>query len=164
MDIQNSENETSVPSEQRASISRKRRSHKKVKTGCAVCKRRRIKCDERKPSCQNCEKHRAKCNYPTSTEQKGSEVHDVSARALSTSGSAKSEPEHDLTEHNNPHSVYPQSRLQDMWCLGTDSFESIHGIPSTSPPVINTYICPFYRKSTSLLIGVPPERRLSPWL
>lgn len=33
-----------------------RRPHKKTKTGCMSCKRRRIKCDETKPTCLRCQK------------------------------------------------------------------------------------------------------------
>ena len=145
-------------------VTRRRRSHQKVRTGCAVCKRRRIKCDERKPSCQNCEKHRSRCAYLTAPERKRSQVHHAPEEVLSTSGSTKSKQEHSSTEHNNPRSVYPQSHLQDIRCLGTDSVESVHRTSSTLPPVINTYICPFHHESASFFLGVPPERRPSPWL
>ncbi|OGM51232.1 RTA1 like protein, partial [Aspergillus bombycis] len=40
-----------------------RRSHRKTRTGCPNCKRRRIKCDEQKPSCRNCVQHRIECEY-----------------------------------------------------------------------------------------------------
>ncbi|KAI0146812.1 hypothetical protein BJ166DRAFT_75991 [Pestalotiopsis sp. NC0098] len=36
---------------------------KKVRTGCRVCKRRKIKCDEQRPSCRNCIKHSSECDY-----------------------------------------------------------------------------------------------------
>ncbi|KAL5342053.1 hypothetical protein BJX70DRAFT_386463 [Aspergillus crustosus] len=44
-----------------------RRSHKKSRSGCIVCKTRRVKCDERKPSCRRCENYGASCIYPSST-------------------------------------------------------------------------------------------------
>ncbi|CAI6059417.1 unnamed protein product [Clonostachys chloroleuca] len=40
-----------------------RRSHRKARTGCAVCKRRRIKCDEGKPGCQKCRQFGVDCSY-----------------------------------------------------------------------------------------------------
>ncbi|PVH71602.1 hypothetical protein DL98DRAFT_577304 [Cadophora sp. DSE1049] len=40
-----------------------RRSHRKTKTGCLECKKRRIKCDESKPECDNCIKHSLLCEY-----------------------------------------------------------------------------------------------------
>lgn len=46
----------------------RRTAHRKTRTGCFTCKRRRIKCDERKPVCKNCHIHEsaASCVYPSS--------------------------------------------------------------------------------------------------
>ncbi|KAL2815219.1 hypothetical protein BDW59DRAFT_16797 [Aspergillus cavernicola] len=41
-----------------------RRTHKKSRKGCLVCKQRRVKCDERKPACLRCENYGASCIYP----------------------------------------------------------------------------------------------------
>ena len=38
-----------------------RRRHSKVRTGCTICKRRRIKCDEAKPECMRCLKSGWQC-------------------------------------------------------------------------------------------------------
>ncbi|KAF2715590.1 hypothetical protein K504DRAFT_478698 [Pleomassaria siparia CBS 279.74] len=40
-----------------------RRSHRKSRTGCHECKRRRIKCNEEKPQCGNCIRHHMGCVY-----------------------------------------------------------------------------------------------------
>ncbi|CAG8958118.1 hypothetical protein HYFRA_00000464 [Hymenoscyphus fraxineus] len=40
-----------------------RRSHRKTRTGCRTCKRRKIKCDEGRPSCWNCIKHSVSCDF-----------------------------------------------------------------------------------------------------
>ncbi|KAJ8602757.1 hypothetical protein MRB53_042384 [Persea americana] len=37
---------------------------KRTKTGCLVCRRRRIKCGEEKPSCRNCAKTKRVCEQP----------------------------------------------------------------------------------------------------
>ncbi|KFY76288.1 hypothetical protein V499_04014 [Pseudogymnoascus sp. VKM F-103] len=42
-----------------------RRSHRKTRTGCMICKARKIKCDETKPHCNNCLKRSVQCEYPT---------------------------------------------------------------------------------------------------
>ncbi|KAL6890777.1 hypothetical protein GGI43DRAFT_414812 [Trichoderma evansii] len=52
------EPEVRLPYETRA-----RRKHKKARTGCGICKKRRIKCDEGKPACANCVKHRVRCDF-----------------------------------------------------------------------------------------------------
>ncbi|QRC91718.1 hypothetical protein JI435_019290 [Parastagonospora nodorum SN15] len=40
-----------------------RRAHPKSRLGCADCKRRRIKCDQKRPHCMNCEKRGLKCSF-----------------------------------------------------------------------------------------------------
>ncbi|KIW69388.1 hypothetical protein, variant [Phialophora macrospora] len=42
-----------------------RKPHKKSKTGCYNCKRRRIKCDESGPPCSSCTVHQDDCTYPS---------------------------------------------------------------------------------------------------
>ncbi|OJD33967.1 c6 transcription protein [Diplodia corticola] len=46
---------------------RPRKGHRKSRTGCTNCKRRKVKCDEIKPECGNCVKHRIRCDYLDST-------------------------------------------------------------------------------------------------
>ncbi|KAL4913146.1 hypothetical protein BDW62DRAFT_214441 [Aspergillus aurantiobrunneus] len=41
-----------------------KRPHRKARTGCFSCKKRRIKCDEQKPTCRNCLQHKINCCYP----------------------------------------------------------------------------------------------------
>ncbi|KAH9211612.1 hypothetical protein DL95DRAFT_341556 [Leptodontidium sp. 2 PMI_412] len=43
-----------------------RRPHRKTKTGCLTCKKRKIKCDEARPECDNCINHTLVCAYATS--------------------------------------------------------------------------------------------------
>ncbi|KAF4240585.1 hypothetical protein CNMCM6457_007163 [Aspergillus fumigatiaffinis] len=45
-----------------------RRPHKKSRTGCVTCKRRRVKCDETRPFCRRCEKLGAPCSYGSSPQ------------------------------------------------------------------------------------------------
>ncbi|KAI3536079.1 C6 zinc finger domain-containing protein [Colletotrichum filicis] len=42
---------------------RRRKAHRKVKTGCKACKTRRQKCDERRPICSGCTRHSTECLY-----------------------------------------------------------------------------------------------------
>ncbi|UKZ94598.1 uncharacterized protein TrAFT101_009459 [Trichoderma asperellum] len=46
---------------------RTRRRHQKSRAGCGICKRRKIKCDERKPCCANCARHGVECDFPRPT-------------------------------------------------------------------------------------------------
>ncbi|KAK4185232.1 putative transcription factor [Podospora australis] len=49
-----------------------KRSHKKSRTGCGICKARKIKCDERHPSCLNCISHGVECPFATQGGSAGS--------------------------------------------------------------------------------------------
>ncbi|KAL4803809.1 hypothetical protein BDV18DRAFT_144482 [Aspergillus unguis] len=40
----------------------------KVRTGCIVCKKRRIKCDETKPTCRNCIRSKRDCAYAATND------------------------------------------------------------------------------------------------
>ncbi|EGE82891.2 C6 transcription factor [Blastomyces dermatitidis ATCC 18188] len=40
-----------------------RRPHRKSRTGCLNCKKRRVKCDETKPNCQRCVMYGVSCDY-----------------------------------------------------------------------------------------------------
>ncbi|WQF90559.1 Putative zn(2)Cys(6) fungal-type DNA-binding domain, fungal transcription factor [Colletotrichum destructivum] len=41
-----------------------RRPHRKSRTGCQPCKKRKIKCDEARPSCLNCVRRKVDCSFP----------------------------------------------------------------------------------------------------
>ncbi|KAK7537027.1 uncharacterized protein J3D65DRAFT_362368 [Phyllosticta citribraziliensis] len=58
-----------VPSSDAEKKVSSRRSHRKSRLGCANCKRRRIKCDERRPSCTNCVRHAIHCDFVHSASQ-----------------------------------------------------------------------------------------------
>ncbi|PYI01887.1 C6 transcription factor [Aspergillus sclerotiicarbonarius CBS 121057] len=45
-----------------------RKSHRKTRSGCKNCKRRRIKCDETKPQCSNCIRHAIDCDFSSQSE------------------------------------------------------------------------------------------------
>ncbi|KAL3487220.1 hypothetical protein BJX62DRAFT_213916 [Aspergillus germanicus] len=55
-----------------------RRFHHKSRYGCAPCKRRRIKCDEKKPACGNCIQRSVECSFkslePTLKNQQLSKI------------------------------------------------------------------------------------------
>ncbi|KAI9924244.1 hypothetical protein ASPWEDRAFT_174111 [Aspergillus wentii DTO 134E9] len=53
-----------------------RRAHKKSRSGCLTCKKRRLKCDEAKPFCNRCQKIGLPCSYsaPSKSSSHGSEA------------------------------------------------------------------------------------------
>lgn len=54
--------DTGTPSLESSSL-RKRKPHRKSRSGCRNCKLRRVKCDETRPACHNCIGQFVRCNY-----------------------------------------------------------------------------------------------------
>ncbi|KAI8633220.1 hypothetical protein F5Y19DRAFT_417174 [Xylariaceae sp. FL1651] len=76
-----------------------RRPHSKSRTGCRVCKSRRVKCDETRPACRRCLTHGVQCDFihethasTSSTPQDTSNREALSIHQL-TSPSATATPE-----------------------------------------------------------------------
>ncbi|KAF5871888.1 putative c6 transcription protein [Botrytis fragariae] len=69
-------------------FSSSRRSHRKTRTGCNNCKRRKIKCGEGKPSCLNCIKHSVQCDYSKADAATSAKNTPLSSPGSSTSVSA----------------------------------------------------------------------------
>ncbi|XEV06906.1 hypothetical protein FSHL1_012193 [Fusarium sambucinum] len=52
--------------EDKTSVAKLRRRHRKSRNGCLECKRRHIKCDEKRPVCGNCTVSERSCSFPPS--------------------------------------------------------------------------------------------------
>ncbi|KAI9648575.1 hypothetical protein NHQ30_003212 [Ciborinia camelliae] len=63
-----------------------RKPHRKVRTGCRVCKSRKIKCDENKPSCNNCIRHSVPCDIMTASSSAAAPPASVPSPNPSSSG------------------------------------------------------------------------------
>ncbi|KAL8840130.1 MAG: hypothetical protein Q9170_001478 [Blastenia crenularia] len=51
------------------------KSFNESRTGCAQCKKRRIKCDEVRPACSNCIKHSITCDFQSGNSEESSPLH-----------------------------------------------------------------------------------------
>ncbi|KAF3931537.1 hypothetical protein ABW19_dt0207555 [Dactylella cylindrospora] len=67
-----------------------RRTHRKSRMGCGMCKSRKVKCDEGKPRCGNCLDRNEKCAYPTASQFRQQKP--VIFRSSANSGSEPSTP------------------------------------------------------------------------
>ncbi|KAI2782960.1 hypothetical protein F4815DRAFT_412140 [Daldinia loculata] len=76
-----------------------RRSHPKSRTGCIICKQRKIKCDESRPTCANCLRYGASCSFTP----------------------PKAAPLPVLTSARLPTGALSSQSLDDTGSLGTDS-------------------------------------------
>ncbi|RDW92723.1 Zn(II)2Cys6 transcription factor domain-containing protein [Aspergillus mulundensis] len=108
-----------------------RKSMPKVRTGCATCKQRRIKCDEGKPSCRNCERTGRRCEgYPTPVPAAA-----VSGEADDTRVRAQTRPQQ-ITVYNLPFKI-PGSQA-DRQLLHFYICEAAGGLSSFSDPTLWT--------------------------
>ncbi|KAI0535616.1 hypothetical protein GGR58DRAFT_435046 [Xylaria digitata] len=62
---------------------RQRRFHRRSRNGCATCKAKHIRCDERKPLCTFCLRHGGSCQYQTES-QSGSSTPSTRQKAIPT--------------------------------------------------------------------------------
>ena len=80
----------------------KRKFHKKSKTGCDNCKRRRVKCDEGKPGCKKCSNLNLVCVYSTVVDNK------VAKKTTSRKGKSPGANSLENSDDNTRRSVSPQ--------------------------------------------------------
>ena len=73
-----------------------RKPHKKNRTGCSACKRRRIKCPEQKPICHICRRKGEECIYPQNLMSSCSD--NVSDTSTTVSASLSSQPSYSLQD------------------------------------------------------------------
>ncbi|EUC60223.1 fungal Zn, 2-cys(6) binuclear cluster domain protein [Rhizoctonia solani AG-3 Rhs1AP] len=67
-----------------------REKHRRTKTGCLTCKRRRKKCDETRPKCRNCVRICSDCAYGPSVSASGSDTLLGPVRTVNDRRAAKS--------------------------------------------------------------------------
>ncbi|KAI0894733.1 fungal-specific transcription factor domain-containing protein, partial [Annulohypoxylon nitens] len=103
-------------------------------TGCATCRRRRVKCDELKPNCRKCIKSKQECTYSLPPPQRHQQ-HDI---AIVNERSSKS-PEISVVEENAQPSTASTirddsvSQEQSTYCVTTEAPEQTWGTINTSP-------------------------------
>lgn len=71
-------------SEQPPSVSRPARS----KNGCNVCRRRKVRCNEKRPRCGHCERLNLECTWNRPVQARSSSVQSTQSLAIATSQSA----------------------------------------------------------------------------
>lgn len=71
-----------------------RRTHRKSRMGCGMCKTRKVKCDEGKPRCGNCMDRNEKCVYiaPTHSRPRRPVTFQTSSRSSDSGGSHPATP------------------------------------------------------------------------
>ncbi|KAH7138488.1 hypothetical protein B0J11DRAFT_16624 [Dendryphion nanum] len=108
-----------------------RRAHRKSRSGCTECKRRRIKCGEEKPRCSHCVRHEKVCEYTQPTAVSGLspsgrstlQVDSSTASVEANSPSAVSVLSMPTSSAHLPSSLFDMKdmALLHHWCLVTST-------------------------------------------
>ena len=120
-----------------------RRTHKKSRTGCATCKARKIKCDERHPACLNCISHGVECPFLNPGI-----VPPQPPRASQSSSSRKSKSKSPIPPHghSSPSTPFPLPRVETDE-LPLLELELLHNftIHTYSTLAADPAVCEFWR-------------------
>ncbi|KAE8380351.1 hypothetical protein BDV26DRAFT_257502 [Aspergillus bertholletiae] len=102
-----------------------RRSHKKSRTGCLQCKKRRVKCDERGPPCGNCITRQIECAYSSTP---------AVARPPDTSSTSSRSPQVSMSPSETPQPATLAARydLRSLELMHKFSTETYHSLSSDS--------------------------------
>ncbi|KAF7911214.1 uncharacterized protein EAF01_002722 [Botrytis porri] len=102
-------------------FSSSRRSHRKTRTGCNNCKRRKIKCGEGKPSCLNCIKHSVQCDYSKAEAATSAKNTPLSSHGSSTSVSAPNNVLGRTVEGQDPYLNLVDLEVFNNFCVSTSN-------------------------------------------
>ncbi|KAB8304307.1 hypothetical protein EYC80_003718 [Monilinia laxa] len=100
-------------------FSSSRRSHRKTRTGCNNCKRRKIKCGEGKPSCLNCIKHSIPCDYSRANAAASAKNTPISSPGSSASASAPNDILSRTAEGQDPYLNVIDLEVFNNFCTST---------------------------------------------
>ncbi|KAF7187736.1 Sterol regulatory element-binding protein ECM22 [Pseudocercospora fuligena] len=122
-------------------IGRTKRHHRKSRSGCIICKRRRIKCDETKPSCSACRKKGLACVYGNKDKAQTATSGVIQLPSpMGSAGSASSSPVEQHCENPSPTSN-PAEPVLEASELARVYFEHVaHSFSSSSTRPEQTWV------------------------
>ncbi|KAL6913514.1 hypothetical protein FSHL1_011189 [Fusarium sambucinum] len=113
--------------------------HRRTRSGCFMCRSRRVKCDENRPICERCKKGNRECVYPDPPSSKGSagpsgKIKDLTASAQQTSpSSSKSEDDEDAEQDKKLETIVDEDEETEGHIRSPEfSIQSKSASPSTT--------------------------------
>ncbi|KAF7863924.1 hypothetical protein EAF04_006889 [Stromatinia cepivora] len=100
-------------------FSSSRRSHRKTRTGCNNCKRRKIKCGEGKPDCLNCIKHSIPCDYSLANAAATAKNTPIASPGSSASASVSNDVLSQTVEGHDPYLNLMDLEVFNYFCTTT---------------------------------------------
>ncbi|KAH7238275.1 hypothetical protein BKA59DRAFT_514572 [Fusarium tricinctum] len=83
--------------------------HRRTRSGCFMCRSRRVKCDENRPICERCKKGNRECVYPDPPSSKGS-----SSGKSKDSASAGQQPSPSSSKSEDDEDTERESKLETI--------------------------------------------------
>ncbi|WXC65226.1 hypothetical protein SNK03_011032 [Fusarium graminearum] len=113
--------------------------HRRTRSGCFMCRSRRVKCDENRPVCERCKKGNRECVYPDPPSSKGSSVSSGKSKDPATSAqqtsptSSKSEDDEDAEQDKKLETIVDEDEETEGHTRSPDfSIQSKSASPSTT--------------------------------
>ncbi|UZP40857.1 hypothetical protein NXS19_008673 [Fusarium pseudograminearum] len=113
--------------------------HRRTRSGCFMCRSRRVKCDENRPICERCKKGNRECVYPDPPSSKGSSVSSGKSKDPTTSAhqtsptSSKSEDDEDAEQDKKLETIVDEDEETEGHTRSPDfSIQSKSASPSTT--------------------------------
>ncbi|KAF5632656.1 transcriptional regulatory moc3 [Fusarium tjaetaba] len=113
--------------------------HRRTRSGCFMCRSRRVKCDETRPICERCKKGNRECVYPDPPSSKGSSASSGKSKDTATSAqqtsptSSKSEDDEDTEQESKLEMIVDEDEdTEDQTKSSVPSRQSKSVSPSTA--------------------------------
>ncbi|OBS22415.1 hypothetical protein FPOA_08752 [Fusarium poae] len=144
-----------LATQDKTSVAKLRRRHRKSRNGCLECKRRHIKCDEKRPVCGNCTVSERSCSFPSSAAPVSTPAQSESSLSAATpsfneplnsasnSGSRLQSP---VDSVSSTGALYPPSSIPPPSYLGY-GLNAIERGPSTTLPSFTESFAPDFAES-----------------
>ncbi|KAF5020988.1 hypothetical protein F66182_6969 [Fusarium sp. NRRL 66182] len=142
--------------------------HRRTRSGCFMCRSRRVKCDETRPICERCKKGNRECVYPDPPSSRSSAASSNKSKETSSSSQQASPPsskseEDDDTEHETKLETILDEETEDQTKSSGFSTQSRSVSPSTATATPSSLAAVYPSAEFPLQLGdadwshLPPE-------
>ncbi|KAJ9424062.1 hypothetical protein QL093DRAFT_2563323 [Fusarium oxysporum] len=144
--------------------------HRRTRSGCFMCRSRRVKCDETRPICERCKKGNRECVYPDPPSSKGSSASSGKSKDTATSAqqtsptSSKSEDDEDTEQESKLEMIVDEDEdTEDQTKSSVLSRQSKSVSPSTATATPSSLAAVYSSSEFPIRMGeadwshLPPE-------
>lgn len=112
--------------------------HRRTRSGCFMCRSRRVKCDETRPICERCKKGNRECVYPEPPNSKGSSgsgrSKDPGAGTQTSPSSSTADDDEDTEQESRLETILDEDESEDPAQRTSKVSKSLGNMPSRRQP------------------------------